>query len=201
MMSANDEEMDLNDRLMLIESMIAEGRRTTESWGWVFVLWGIAYYVALVWAAHGGNVVAWPVTMIAAAILSGVTKGRRVRNQPETTLRRAIGAIWVAMGASLFILLVALGWSGHITDVRVLIAIVTAMLAVANLASSLTLRWKVQFGCAVVWLAASVAVCYVADNLVMPVFVVAIFLGQIAFGFYGVMSEAKARKLRGASHA
>lgn len=192
---------DLNDRLELIESMIAEGRRTTESWGWVFVLWGVAYYIAIVWAAHGGNVVAWPVTMIAAAIVSGVTKARRTRNQPGTTMGRAIGAIWIAMGLSLFILLMALGWSGRLTDARLSIAIVTAMLGVANLASSMILRWKTQFGCAVAWLVAAVAVCYVANNLVIPVFVGAIFLCQIAFGFYGMLCEAKARNLRGTSHA
>ena len=40
-------ERDLKDRLRLIESMIAEGRRTTENWGWTFVLWGVAYYIAI----------------------------------------------------------------------------------------------------------------------------------------------------------
>ena len=39
-------EQELKDRLSLIESMIAEGRRTTESWGWTFVLWGVAYYIS-----------------------------------------------------------------------------------------------------------------------------------------------------------
>ncbi len=33
---------DLNARLKLIEDMIAEGRRSTQSWGWTFVLWGFA---------------------------------------------------------------------------------------------------------------------------------------------------------------
>ncbi len=192
---------DLNERLHLIETMIAEGRRSTESWGWVFVLWGIAYYVAILWAAHGGKMFAWPVTMIAAAIISGMTKGRRTRDQPATTIGRAIGSIWVAMGLSLFILLMALGWSGRLTDARLAIAIATAMLGIANLASSIILRWKAQFASAFVWLVASVAVCYVADNAVIPVFVGAIFLCQIVFGFYGMLCETRMRKLRGASHA
>ena len=46
-MTGNSEEQELKDRLSLIESMIAEGRRNTESWGWTFVLWGVAYYVAI----------------------------------------------------------------------------------------------------------------------------------------------------------
>ena len=52
-MTANGEEIELKDRLRLIESMIAEGRRSTESWGWTFVLWGVAYYVALAWSILG----------------------------------------------------------------------------------------------------------------------------------------------------
>ncbi len=52
-MTVNAEELELKDRLNLIETMIAEGRRTTESWGWVFVLWGVAYYVAIAWSAWG----------------------------------------------------------------------------------------------------------------------------------------------------
>jgi len=32
-MNTNPEELELKDRLNLIETMIAEGRRTTESWG------------------------------------------------------------------------------------------------------------------------------------------------------------------------
>jgi hypothetical protein len=49
-MDANVEEQELRDRLSLIESMIADGRRSTERWAWSFLLWGIAYYVAFAWA-------------------------------------------------------------------------------------------------------------------------------------------------------
>ena len=46
-------EKDLAERVRLIENMMAEGRRKTESWGWTFVLWGVAYYVATAWATWG----------------------------------------------------------------------------------------------------------------------------------------------------
>ncbi len=46
-------EKDLAERVRLIESMMAEGRQKTESWGWTFVLWGVAYYVATAWATWG----------------------------------------------------------------------------------------------------------------------------------------------------
>jgi len=60
--NANDPE--LRNRLNLIETMIAEGRRTTGSFAWIFILWGVAYYVAIVWSTTGygwscGAIILW----------------------------------------------------------------------------------------------------------------------------------------------
>jgi fatty acid desaturase len=63
---------DLKDRLALIEAMITEGRRTTENWGWTFVLWGAAFYIAIAWATWGHTAWAWPVTMTAAVAVTVV---------------------------------------------------------------------------------------------------------------------------------
>lgn len=95
-------EQELKDRLSLIESMIAEGRRTTESWGWTFVLWGLAYYVAIAWSAWGHSVWAWPGTMSIAILVTVVVASLRAGNHPGTTLGRAIGSIWIALGISMF---------------------------------------------------------------------------------------------------
>jgi hypothetical protein len=198
-MNANADELELKERLNLIESMIAEGRRTTESWGWTFVLWGVAYYVAIAWATWGHSSLAWPVTMIAAGALMGVLISRKARNRPETTLGRAMTAIWIAMGISLFTLLLALSLSGRI-DYRVFVAIVGAMLGGANAASSLILKWKMQFVCAVVWWASAVAACFGSENQTTAAFLVAIFICQIVFGIYGMISEARERR-QDASHA
>lgn len=67
-------EKDLRERVDLIECMISEGRRSTQSWGWTFVLWGIAYYVAVAWASWGGPLSIWGnrYYMITANIGSGV---------------------------------------------------------------------------------------------------------------------------------
>ena len=48
-MQDNTNESEIRERLNLIENMISEGRRTTESWGWSFILWGVAYYIAIAW--------------------------------------------------------------------------------------------------------------------------------------------------------
>jgi hypothetical protein len=199
-MTENMEGQELKDRLNLIETMIAEGRRTTESWGWTFVLWGVAYYVAIVWASWGGHsALAWPVTMIAASVLTGVIYSLKARNRPETTLRRAMSSIWIAMGISLFIVLMSLAMSGRY-DLHVFVAIIGAMLGTANATSSLILKWKMQFACAAVWWAAAVTACFASENQTSIAFLAAIFFCQIVFGIYGMICESRKQR-RGAVHA
>jgi len=198
-MMENREDLELNERLQLIESMIAEGRRSTEKWAWTFVLWGVAYYVAIAWSAWGGATLAWPVTMTAAGVLTGVVGGRVRGKRPETTAGRAIGSVWIAMGISLFTLLMSLSLSGRY-DLHVFVAIIGAMLGMANGISSMILRWKMQFACAGVWLATAVAACFTTDSQISVIFLAAIFFCQIVFGIYGMIAESR-RHTRSAAHA
>jgi len=190
----------LKDRLSLIESMIAEGRRNTESWGWTFVQWGVVYYLAVAWSAWGHSAWAWPVTILIAVIVTVVVASLKGGNHPAT-LGRAIGSIWIALGISMFLLFLALGLSGRLTDQHLFVAVISAILGMANGASALILRWKVQFACAVVWWLAAVTTCFGTDAQSMVVFLVGIFLCQIAFGIYGVVVDAQERKPRDPIHA
>ncbi|HEY3454711.1 MAG TPA: hypothetical protein VGK64_08935 [Bryobacteraceae bacterium] len=194
-------EQELKDRLSLIESMIAEGRRNTESWGWAFVLWGIVYCVAIAWSGWGHSVWAWPITSLIGVIVTAVVAFLKAGNRPKTTLGRAIGSIWIALGISMFLLFPALGLSGRLTDLHLFVAVISAILGMANGASALILRWKLQFACALVWWAAAVASCFGADAQSTIVLLVAIFLGQIVFGIYCVIAEAQELKRRGRIHA
>jgi hypothetical protein len=199
-MTEDHDNLELNERLTLIESMIAEGRRTTESWGWTFVLWGVAYYVAIAWSAFGYPALAWPVTMIAASVVTGFVASRMKRNRPGTTLGRAISGVWISFGISVFILLLSLGYSGR-TNQHVAVAIIGAMLGGANATSSIILKWKMQFACAVVWWASAVAACFGSDSQTQIAFLAAIFFCQIVFGIYSMLADARVRKQRGAAHA
>jgi hypothetical protein len=196
--SAETDELELGARLKLIESMISEGRRSTAKWGWTFVLWGVAYFVAAAWATWGQSWLAWPVTMVAAAVLSSVAASRMERGMPETTLGRAIGAVWIAMGSSLMVVLTCLAVSGRY-DGHVFVAIIGAMVATAHATSAMVLKWKAQFLCAAVWIAAAVAACFGSDVVVAIAFLGATFLGQIAFGVYAMILESRRRQ--GAAHA
>jgi hypothetical protein len=192
------EEQELKDRLSLIEDMIAQGRRTTESWGWTFVLWGVAYYIAIAWATWGHSSLAWPVTMIVAGVLTGVLASRRASKSPETTIGRAMMAIWLGMGISTVLVMMALGISGRL-ELHIAVAVVGAMLGAANATSSIILKWKMQFVCAVVWWTAMVASLFGTDNQAGIEFLVAIFFCQIVFGIYGMVCESRKRSARGAA--
>ena len=184
---------DLSERLGLIESMIIEGRRTTERWAWSFVLWGVAYYIAIAWASFGRSEIAWPVTMVVAAIVTGALAARVKRNQPGRTMGRAISAVWTAMGTSLFVVLMGLSISGRY-EAHTYMAIVGGMLAVANGTSGIVLRWKLQQVCALVWLATALASCFASETQLAVIFVTAIFFCQIVFGIYGMVAESRRRK-------
>jgi len=205
--NANDPE--LRNRLNLIETMIAEGRRTTGSFAWIFILWGVAYYVAIVWSTRGSGWVmwghhslAWPVTMMCAFVLSWVLAMRRYRgsHQPSTTIGRAISSIWISMGISMFILLLSLGLSGR-TDQQLFVAVIAAMLGTTNAASGMILKWKQQFACGVVWWLAAIVSCFGSVAQSVIAFLIAIFVCQILFGVYGMVLEARMRKQREAAHA
>jgi len=195
---------DLAERVRLIESMMAEGRHGTERWGWSFVLWGVAYLVATAWSLGlvGGPVwaqhlLAWPATMIAASIATGVVISRMKKGQPANTLGRAIGAAWAAMGISLFVVLMGLGLSGRY-DLHVFVAIIGGMLGVANMTSAMILKWKMQFACAVVWLGSAVVACFVTEIQAGIVFLAATFFCQIVFGVYAMIRESRRCRQSGA---
>jgi hypothetical protein len=206
---------DLQDRLVLIENMLAEGRRSTENWGWTFVLWGVAYYVAIAWAswggtasvwgtqdAHVGNLwigLAWPVTMIAAVILTLAIALRKGRGRPGTTVVRAIVSIWTAVGVSMLLVFPAFAISGRL-DEHGFVSLVGAMLGAANGASGMILRWKAQIACAVVWWVASVVACFGTIGQLSALFLVAVFLCQIVFGVYAMFLESRRRR-REIAHA
>ncbi len=198
---------ELKDRVALIESMIAEGRRSTESWGWTFLLWGVAYYVAIGWGAMGqrltiwgGNMLAWPVTMIAAVVVTMVIAFRKDKGEPGTTVGRAVVSIWISVGISMLLLFPALSIAGRI-DEHGFVAIVAAMLAVANGASGMILKWRMQVACAVVWWITSVAACFGSQAQVTAVFLTALFLCQIAFGAYAMILESRRRRQSQEAHA
>jgi hypothetical protein len=191
---------ELRDRLALIERMILEGRRSTESWGWTFVLWGAALYVAIAWANWWPSAVAWPVSMVSSFVLTLVIGQRKGMKHALTTIGRAVTYIWISVGISMLLIFTALGFSARI-DEHSFVAVLGAMLGAANAASGLILRWKMQIACALVWWAVSVASCFGSRTQVLALFLAAIFFCQIVFGVHAMIREAQRSKPSGVAHA
>jgi hypothetical protein len=196
---------ELTDRLELIQTMISEGRRKTESWGWTFLLWGVAYYVAIFWSAwsirpwswptglYGNGPWIWPITMFSAAGVTLLISARVGKGKPNTGVGRAISSVWGSVGISMMLLFPALGVAGRL-DSHAFFAIVAAMLGVANGTSGFLLKWPHQIATAVLWWATSVLTCLGSEQFAITVFLVALFFCQIVFGTYAMLREAKARK-------
>ncbi len=191
---------DLQDRLALIEKMILEGRRSTESWGWTFVLWGVAFYVAIAWAAWKPSAAAWPVTMVCSFVLMLVIGFRRGRKHVGTTIGHAITCVWIAAAVSMILIFPALAASGRI-DQHSFVALLGAMLGAATAASGMILRWKMQIVCAVVWWGVSVVACFGSPGELSGLFLAAIFFCQIVFGVYAMIREWQRAKPSAEAHA
>ena len=139
--------------------------------------------------------------MVAAGIITGIVASTRAGGGAETTLGRAIAWLWRATGISMFLLLFSMGFSGKLTAPQLFIAVASGMLGMTNAASAFTLRWRVQLGVAVIWWAAAVAACFATVNQAVVIFIIATFVGMIAFGAYGMVRDSRAKSQRGAAHA
>ncbi len=195
-MTEQETQEELLTRFELVEMMVKEGRRSTEYWGWTFVLWGAAYLIAIAWSywLRQPNI-AWPVTMIAATVLTIVVATRKKRAKPQTPVSRAIGGIWTAVGSAIFIFCFAVGLSGH-AEMHSYIATVEILLGVANCAVSIVLRWRGQFFIALLWWISAVATCYVGSQWIMPILVADTLIGLLGFGLYLMYRERRDRRLR-----
>lgn len=186
---------ELVSRLDLIESMMTEGRRTTEYWGWVFVLWGIAYLIAIGWSfAPATQQFAWPVTMVVAGILTAILASRKARTKSSRTpLGRAIGGIWAGVGISIFIFCFAAASAGHF-EPHAYIAAVLILVGAANCASSIALHWRTQFLVALLWWVSGAVVCFVPEHWIVVIVLIDAFFGFIAFGIYLMVRERRDRR-------
>jgi glucan phosphoethanolaminetransferase (alkaline phosphatase superfamily) len=183
---------ELLTRLELIESMLLEGRKTTSYHGWTFLLWGVAFLVAIgwmEWLPHGE--LAWVVTMPVTALFSAIL-GSRLRTCKWSA--RSLAAIWIAVSAALFLYMFSVGYSGH-AEMHTLWAAMETLLGVANCASAIMLRWRVQMGVAILWWIAAAASCFVPAALLIPILAGATLFCQVGFGLYLIYLERRDQKL------
>jgi hypothetical protein len=182
---------DLLERLTLLEQMVNEGRKSYERWGWVFILWGIAPLVALYWELHWPHPnLAWAVMMsIAAALTCGISARRAGQEpKPDSAIHRSIEAVWSLSGSSIFLYILSAAISKHY-DLRSFLATLFILLAIPNAVSAAVLRWNTQFFIAGMWWCAVVLAFFAPMSWQIPIYVVALLIGNIGFGIYLMILE------------
>jgi hypothetical protein len=184
---------DLVQRVALMETMIAEGRRSTARFGWVFVMWGLIYFVATGWAVFlPSRNFAWPVCVtigIAAGVIVNVRRKRS--GEIESPQSRAIGAVWKMMGAGVTLFAFSAGIA-HRANSAVYFTAILFFVGLAHATSAVILRWGVQGAVAAIWWGSGIAILFVSSQSVMlAIFLSASFFGMILFGLYAMLLERR----------
>jgi hypothetical protein len=185
---------DLVQRLALMEIMIAEGRKSTARFGWIFVMWGVLYFAAVGWTIYlpfAGW--AWPVCIAAgvATILVVKSRQRRADGLGENQRSRSIDAVWRVMGAAITLYVIAAVLSHHAGSPAYAAAILT-FIGMAHATSAIILRWTAQGLAAAVWWVCAIAMFFVTTSeQAIGIFLVAAFFGMILFGLYAMWLERK----------
>jgi hypothetical protein len=183
---------DLLQRVALMETMIAEGRRSTARFGWIFVMWGLIYFVAMGWVVLlPFKEWAWPIC-VTIGVLVGIVRGRkRTAGSGENQRSRSIEAVWQAMCVAIILYVIAAGASGH-GDQSAYYAAVLFFVGLAHGISARILRWGAQGLVAFLWWGCGIAMFFFRTwNEVLSIFLVAAFFGMILFGLYAMWLERR----------
>jgi hypothetical protein len=183
---------DLLQRVALMETMIAEGRRNTGRFGWIFVMWGLIYFVAMGWVVFlPFKDWAWPVC-VTVGVLVGIVRGRkRTVGSSENQRSRSIEAVWQAMCVAIILYVIAADASGH-GNQSAYYAAVLFFVGLAHGISARILRWGAQGLVAFLWWGCGIAMFFFRTrNAVLSIFLVAAFFGMILFGLYAMMLERR----------
>jgi hypothetical protein len=192
---------ELVQRLELMEAMIAEGRRSTNRCGWIFVVWGVVDIAGMAWEWFRPSYWIWPTVLTVGFVLFFLIRA----TQKQDPLRcansegRTIGAIWSMMGLAA-VLYVGTGIFRHLAWQYSFIAGIFMLIGLAHAISAMVLRWRVQGLVAALWWAGGIAMFFAhGDKQIFVVFPLEMFFGMVLFGLYGMMLDRRDRSgLKGA---
>jgi hypothetical protein len=194
---------DLVRRIELMEAMIAEGRQTTMSKGWIFILWGVVDLAGMGLQRlqpHSERV--WPIVLTVglALQLAGIAVQKRGSRRSRRTVQcHDIQAVWVLMGVAL-VIYTGTALATHFAWQYSYLSGLLMIIGLAHAISAALLHWRVQGVVAAIWWvgAAAILVCnsYRATQLI---FLVEMCLGMIAFGAYVMLLERRDRDGAGAN--
>jgi len=184
---------ELVQRVALMEAMIAEGRQSTARFGWIFVMWGLVYFIAVGWSFYlPYKYWAWPVC-VGIAIGAGIVvkvRQKRSGNSSGNIRSRSIESVWQGMGTAIMLYVVA-AIASHHAGSPAYVAAILFFIGLAHAISAMILRWAVQAAVAAVWWIGGCAVFFVTSDQSVVIFLVASFFGMIVFGLYAMMMERR----------
>jgi hypothetical protein len=196
---------DLIQRLALMETMIAEGRRTTTRCGWIFVLWGLVDIAGMGWQWVWESYWVWPITIVTGLVIqfSIILVLRRKSGSvcASNSQDRTISAIWSMMGLATT-LYVATGIYRHLAWQYSFIAAIFMIVGLAHAISAMVLRWRAQGLVAALWWAGGIAMFFAhSPKAIFVVFPLEMFFGMVLFGLYAMMLERRDGGGRGSTNA
>jgi len=184
---------DLLQRIALMETMIAEGRRSTTRCGWIFVLWGLVVIAGMGWEWIRPSYWIWPIVLSTGFVLLFVVKAlqgpapARCANMQD----RIIGAVWSMMGLATT-LYVAAAMVRHLTWQYSYLAAIFMLVGLAHAISAVILRWRVQGVVAGLWWAGRIAMFFAhSSKELFVIFPLEMFFGMILFGLYAMILDRR----------
>jgi hypothetical protein len=185
---------DLLQRVALMETMIAEGRRNTGRFGWIFVLWGLVCLGGDGWSyLQPHSVWVWPIVIGSGFVIQfvGIAMHRRSGHWSSDNIKsRSVAAVWRMMGIAI-ILYAAPAIVTHTIHQIAYIAAIFMFLGMAHATSAMILRWGAQGVVAGLWWAGGVATYFVPRDFVMTIYVVEMVCCMVLFGVYAMMLERR----------
>lgn len=185
---------DLVARLNLMEAMIAEGRRATGRFGWIFVLWGLVDLAGMgLELEHPGHVWNWPTVITLGMVIQFAGFGiqrRRGYCLSTNTKSRAMSAIWGMMGLTLVLYCFTAIFTHQAWGVGY-IAAIFMMVGMAHATSAIILRWGVQGVVAGLWWAGGITLFFVSDRWFVDIFCLEMLFGMVFFGLYAMWLERR----------
>lgn len=184
---------ELLQRLELMESMIAAGRRSTTRCGWIFVLWGVVDIAGMAWEWFRPSYWIWPTVLAVGFALYFLIKAQLKPNPSRCANLegRVVGAIWSMMGLATT-LYVAAGIYRHLTWQYSYLAAIFMLVGMAHAISAMVLRWRAQGLVAALWWAGGIAMFFAhSSNEIFVVFPLEMFFGMILFGLYAMWLDSR----------
>ena len=194
---------ELIQRLALMETMIAEGRRSTTRCGWIFVLWGVVDIAGMFWEWERSSYWIWPTVLAVGFSVMFLIQAMQKRGPAgcANLQGRTVGAIWSMMGLATTIY-VFTAMARHLTWQYSFIAGIFILVGLAHAISAMVLRWRVQGLVALLWWAGGVAMFFAhSGNQIFVVFPLEMFFGMILFGLYAMWLDKRDRDESATAHA